>query len=87
MNAPEFQGFRDLVATLLEGPPPEGPDFDLCRGLLRRERTGEAVYQALCMLLEGALADPSFDIEATQTLVRLLRALARGAVRAEEVIP
>jgi hypothetical protein len=41
---------------------------------------------ALAMLLEGALADPAFDIGDTQQLVPLLKELARGSVRAEDLL-
>jgi len=40
----------------------------------------------MAMLLEGALADPSFDIGDTQLLVPLLKELAHGGVRAEELL-
>ncbi len=86
MSGTDLLAFRDLVANVMEGPSPVGLDFDACRAQLAREPSGEAAYHALCMLLEGALADASFDIGATQTLVRLLKALARGAVRPEEVL-
>jgi hypothetical protein len=48
--------------------------------------TGEAAFTALAMLLEGALADPEFDIGDTQLLVPLLKDLGRGSVRAEELL-
>lgn len=87
MNGTDLRAFRDLVKRVMDGPSPAGLDFDACRALLGRDSSGEAAYHALCMLLEGALADASFDIGATQTLVRLLKELARGAIRPEEVLP
>jgi hypothetical protein len=42
--------------------------------------------QALCTLLECALADPKLDIDDTQIVVPLLRRLARGAVSVEELL-
>ena len=45
-----------------------------------------AGFTAIVILLEGALADASFDIGDTQLLVPLLKELARGSVRVEELL-
>ncbi len=78
---------RRLVALLLDGETPSGTDFDVCREIIRREPDGSASFQALCMLLEGALADARLDIDDTQVVVRLLKALARSEIRVEELVP
>lgn len=84
--SPPFERERRLVQRVVEGGIPHGEDFEACRAVLVSEPSAEAAFMALCMLLEGALADPSFDIEDTQHLVPLLRRLARGDVRAEELL-
>ncbi len=78
---------RRLIALLLDGEIPSGTDFDVCREIIRREPDGSASFQALCMLLEGALADARLDIEDTQVVVGLLKALARSEIRVEELVP
>jgi len=80
------ESYRRLVQRVLAGHIPQGPDFDACRAVLCTAPSGEAAFTALSMLLEGALADPSFDIGDTQLLVPLLKELARGSVRVEELL-
>jgi len=80
------EGYRRLVQRLIEGGIPHGREFDACRAVLSSEPFGDASTHALCMLLEGALADPEFDIDDTQTIVPLLKHLARGTVSATEVV-
>ena len=80
------ESYRRLVQRVLAGHIPQGPDFDACRAVLCTAPSGEAAFTALSMLLEGALADPSFDIGDTQLLVPLLKELARGSVRAEDLL-
>lgn len=79
--------YRRLVALLLDGGIPSGTDFDVCREIIRREPDGSASFQALCMLLEGALADARLDIDDTQVVVGLLKALARSEVGVQELVP
>lgn len=80
------ESYRRLVQRVLSGRIPQGADFDACRAVLRAEPSGDSAFTALVMLLEGALADPGFDIGDTQRLVPLLKDLARGSVRAEELL-
>ena len=80
------ESYRRLVQRVLTGHIPRGADFDACRAVLCTGTSGEAAFTALSMLLEGALADPSFDIGDTQLLVPLLKELARGSVRVEELL-
>lgn len=80
------ESYRRLVQRVLAGRIPRGADFDACRAVLRTGLSGEAAFTALAMLLEGALADPAFDIGDTQLLVPLLKELGRGSVRAEELL-
>jgi hypothetical protein len=79
--APEqLQAFRAQVGRLLAGGPPHGEEPDACRAVLRGGETGKAAFEALCMLLEGALADPGLPIDETHIVVALLKALAHGAI-------
>ena len=84
--SPAHESYRRLVQRVVSGRIPHGADFDACRALLRAEPSGEAAFTALAMLLEGALADPTLDIGDTQVLVALLKELARGSVRVEELL-
>jgi hypothetical protein len=77
---------RLLVQRLLDGDIPRGVDFDACRAVIRGDPTGESAYTALCMLLEGGLADSTLDIDAVQILVPLIKDLARGTVRLEQLL-
>jgi len=81
-----YESYRRLVQRVLTGHIPRGVDFDACRAVLCTGLSGEAAFTALSMLLEGALADPSFDIGDTQLLVPLLKELSRGSVRVEELL-
>ncbi len=72
--------WKELVRRLLDGPQPSGVDFDACRAVLRADPSSDMAFQALCMLLEGALADASLPIDDTQEVVPLLKNLARGTV-------
>jgi hypothetical protein len=81
--------FRDLVGRILASERPGGAELDTCRAAFNaaiNAGENEVAYQALCMLLEGALADPALSIDDTQILVPLLRALARGTVEPGELI-
>jgi len=78
--------YHRLVQRLLEGGIPRGWEFDACRAVLSREAVDHLTFQALCTLLEGALADPRLSVDDTQTIVPLLKELARGTVTTEEVV-
>jgi len=78
--------YRRLVQRVLAGGIPHGTDFDACRAVLRSQDNYDDAFQALCLLLEGALADPELGIDDTQTLVPLLRDLARGNVAVGELL-
>ena len=75
-----------LVQRVVRGGIPHGPEYDACRAVVATGPAGEAGFQALCTLLEGALADPALDIEDTQILVPLLRQLARGTVTVGDLL-
>jgi len=81
-----LESYRRLVQRVVGGGIPSGKDFDACRMILASQPSSESAFTALCVLLEGALADASFDIGATQDLVPLLRELARGRLRVEELL-
>jgi hypothetical protein len=80
------ESYRSLVQRVLAGRIPHGADFEACRAVLRASPSSEAAFTALAVLLEGALADPSFDLGDTQLLVPLIKELARGSVRTEELL-
>ena len=84
--SPAHESYRRLVERVVNGHIPQGPDFEACRAVLRASPSGDTAFTALAMLLEGALADPAFDIGDTQQLVPLLKELARGSVRAEDLL-
>lgn len=84
--APTVEAYRRLVQRLLRGDIPQGREFDACRAVLSSESSGDARNHALCLLLEGALADPTLHIDDTQMIVPLLKHLARGTVSTTEVV-
>jgi hypothetical protein len=77
---------RALVRRLVDEGPPHGEEFRACRAVVTGEPAGEAAFEALCMILEGALADPGLAIDDTHTLVAVLKGLARGAVTPGELL-
>jgi hypothetical protein len=86
MTDDTIEAYRRLVQRVLEGSIPRGDDFDACRAVLRGGPGGEPAFHALCMLLEGALAEPTLPIDDTQQLVALLKGLAAGTVGVEELL-
>ncbi len=78
--------YRALVRRILAGGPPLGLPFDSCRAVVRAEPDSSSAFPALCMLLEGALADASLTIEDTQLLVPLIKDLARGLVAPGDLV-
>jgi len=85
-DGPGLFDFRELVRKVLDGSPPEGEEFDACRAVVRDDPGSGAAFQALCMLLEGALAQPTLSSEDTQVLVPLLKNLAMGLVRVGDLV-
>jgi hypothetical protein len=85
-RAKAIDAYRRLVQRVLEEGIPRGTEFDACRAVLLRETSGDSITHALCLLLEGALADPDLSIDDTQILVPLLKEIARGTVTPEEVL-
>ena len=79
-------GSVELVRRVLAGGSPEGATFEACRAVVRSEPGSEAAFHAMAMLLEGALADPRLDIDSTRIVVWLLKELARGRLRVEELV-
>ena len=77
---------RRLVQRILAGGIPEGKDFDACRAVLRAGCDEDEAFTALFFLLEGALADPFFDIRETQKVVPILKALSRGELGVRELV-
>ncbi len=77
---------RRLVQRVLTSDIPRGVEFDACRAVLGSGCDDQMAFHALSALLEGALADPEYDIADTQQLVPLLKALARGDVVARDLL-
>lgn len=86
IDASTRQRYRDLVARIRAAETPSGEQLDACRAVLEAGSEPHTQHQALTMLLEGALADATLSIEATQELVPLLKSLARGEVTPEELL-
>ncbi len=82
----ELERYRVLVRRILQGGPPQGQPFDSCRAVIRAEPDSRSAFPALCMLLEGALADPTLSIAETQLLVPLIKDLARGLVSPGDLV-
>ena len=77
---------RRLVQRILAGGIPEGKDFDACRATLETDCDDDQAFAALFTLLQGALADPFFDIRDTQRVVPILKALSRGEIGVRELV-
>ena len=77
---------RRLVQRILTGRIPSGRELDVCREILATECDEPIAFQALFTLLRGALADPLFNIDDTQLVVPLIKALARGELTAGELL-
>ncbi len=86
VTAEQLASFRALVGRLLSGGPSRGEELDACRAAVRGDLPAEARFEALCMVLEGALADPALPIDDTHAVVALLKALARGTVAAGDLL-
>ena len=77
---------RRLVQRIVAGRIPSGRELDVCREILASECEEAVAFQALFTLLRGALADPLYNIDDTQLVVPLLKALARGDLTAGELL-
>jgi len=77
---------RRIVQRIVSGDIPCGRDFDACRAVLSTDCDDRPSFHALCTLLEGALADPTFGIDETQVLVPLLKALAHGEMTTRDLL-
>lgn len=82
----QLERYRALVRRILDGGPPHGVPFDSCRAVVRAEPESRSAFPALCMLLEGALADAALPVEETQLLVPLIKDLARGLVAPGDLV-
>ena len=85
-NLQESDMHRRLVQRVLTGDIPRGAEFDACRAVLSCKCDDQTAFHALSALLEGALADPEYDIDDTQELVPLLKGLSRGNVIARDLL-
>lgn len=85
-NLREPEMHQRLVQRVLTGDIPRGVEFDACRAVLSGDADDQTIFHALSCLLEGALADPEYDIDDTQQLVPLLKALARGDIFARDLL-
>lgn len=77
---------RRLVQRVLTGRIPSGRELDVCREILTSDCEEPVAFQALFTLLRGALADPLFNIDDTQLVVPLLKAMARGELTAKDLL-
>ena len=77
---------RRLVQRILAGGIPKGKEFDACRAMLQTDCDDDEAFAALFTLLQGALADPFFDIRETQRVVPILKALSRGELGVRELV-
>ena len=77
---------RRLVQQLVEGSIPAGDEFDDCRMVLRSSSDESSRFEAIFTLLRGAMADPFIGIGETRVAAKLLRALARGEIRAADLM-
>lgn len=78
--------YRVVVRRLIDGDLPRGQQYEACRAVLRNGQSSEMTFGALCMLLEGALADPALAIDDTQVVVAVLKGLAQGTIFPDEVM-
>jgi len=77
---------RRLVQRILADSIPAGREIDECRQVLAHHCDETEAFQALFTLLRGALADPFFNIDDTQLVVPILKALARGDLKAGDLL-
>ena len=77
---------RRLVQQIVDGSIPAGKEFEECRTVLQTESDEKLRFDALFTLLQGAMADPLVAIGDTRTVSLLLRGLARGDLRVEELL-
>ena len=82
----QLPAFRALVGRILAGEVAVASETEACRAVLSSGAEPPLAFQALCMLLEGALADPTLSVDDTHLVVGLLKGLARGAVTPEQVL-
>jgi hypothetical protein len=77
---------RRLVQRVLAGNIPAGREIDECRLVLAHQCDEAVAFQALFTLLRGALSDPFFNIDDTQLVVPILKAMARGELKAGDLL-
>jgi hypothetical protein len=77
---------RRLVQRILAEGIPSGRELDGCRQALLAGCADDEATAALFTLLQGAVADPLFGIEDSVRLVPILQAIARGELRARELL-
>ena len=83
---PDLRRYRELVSRLLDGEMPSGDIFDGARAILKTEPGSASGFQAICVLLEGAMADAALPIDDAQLIVPLLKNLASGTVQVEDLV-
>ena len=77
---------RRLVQRILAGGIPKGKEFDACREVLQTDCDEDEAFAALCLLLQGAVADPFFDLRETRQVVMILKGLSRDEVGIKELV-
>jgi hypothetical protein len=83
---PDLKRYRDLVSRLLDGALPAGEIFDGARAILKTEPGAASGFQAICVLLEGAMADAALPAADAQLIVPLLKNLAAGTIQVEDLL-
>lgn len=77
---------RRLVQRILADRIPSGRELDDCRRALLGGCGDDEATTALFTLLQGAVADPLFGIQDSVRVVPILKAIARGELRARELL-
>lgn len=86
MDEGQLQAFLEVVNRVRQGPHPRGEEFELCREVLAAAPASPEAFQALRVLLEGAMADAHTSISDAQIIMRLLKALDRGDVELGDIL-
>lgn len=77
---------RRLVQRIVSGGIPSAQEFEVCREIVGAGGDESTTFNALFTLLQGALADPFFPIEETEQVVPIIRGLARGEIKARDLL-
>ena len=82
----EIERWRAVLERLQRGPAPRGEQFELCREVIAAAPGTPEGHEAARLLLEGAMADSATSIADAQEVMRLLRAVSRGAFELAQLL-